>query len=106
MPPSEITAALRRVTLTGQAHPVLCGSSLRYVGVQRLLDAVAAYLPSPLDKPPVIGHHPKKGTEITRKPEPRRAVLRAGLQDHQRRPRRPVVRAGLLGPAQVGQPGL
>ena len=51
-------------------HPVLCGSSLRYVGVQRLLDAVGAYLPSPLDKPPVVGHHPKKGTEITRKPSP------------------------------------
>jgi elongation factor G len=65
---SEIVAALRRVTLTGRVHPVLCGSSLRYVGVQRLLDAVAAYLPSPLDRPPVIGHHPKKGTEITRKP--------------------------------------
>jgi elongation factor G len=68
--PDEIHAALRRATLTGQAHPVLCGSSLRYVGVQRLLDAVAAYLPSPLDKPPVVGHHPKKGTEITRKPSP------------------------------------
>ena len=104
LPASEISAALRRVTLTGQAHPVLCGSSLRYVGVQRLLDAVAAYLPSPLDKPPVVGHHPKKGTEITRKPEPGRAVLRAGLQDHQRCPRRPLVRPGLLGPAQVRQP--
>jgi elongation factor G len=67
---SEIIAALRRVTLTGHAQPVLCGSSLRYVGVQRLLDAVAAYLPSPLDKPPVTGHHPKKGTEISRKPSP------------------------------------
>jgi elongation factor G len=66
----EIVAALRRATLTGLVHPVLCGSSLRYVGVQRLLDAVAAYLPSPLDKPPVVGHHPKKGTEITRKPNP------------------------------------
>jgi elongation factor G len=70
LPVSEITAALRRVTLTGHAHPILCGSSLRYVGVQRLLDAVAAYLPSPLDKPPVTGHHPKKATEITRKPSP------------------------------------
>jgi elongation factor G len=66
--PAQIHAALRRVTLTGGAHPILCGSSLRYVGVQRLLDAVAAYLPSPLDRPPVIGHHPKKGTEIARKP--------------------------------------
>src|SRR6516162_850808 len=67
---SQIAAALRRATLTGLVHPVLCGSSLRYVGVQRLLDAVAAYLPSPLDKPPVVGHHPKKGTEITRQPDP------------------------------------
>ena len=67
---AHIVAALRRTTLTGLVHPVLCGSSLRYVGVQRLLDAVAAYLPSPLDKPPVVGHHPKKGTEITRKPDP------------------------------------
>jgi elongation factor G len=64
----QVHAALRRATLTGQVHPVLCGSSLRYVGVQRLLDAVATYLPSPLDKPPVVGHHPKKGTEITRRP--------------------------------------
>ncbi|MFI5453994.1 MAG: elongation factor G [Isosphaerales bacterium] len=68
LPQGQIVAALRRVTLTGQVHPVLCGSSLRYVGVQRLLDAVAAYLPSPLERPPVVGHHPKKGTEITRKP--------------------------------------
>jgi elongation factor G len=68
--PGQVHAALRRVTLTGQVHPILCGSSLRYVGVQRLLDAVAAYLPSPLDRPPVIGHHPKKGTEISRKPSP------------------------------------
>jgi elongation factor G len=65
-----IHAALRRATLTGRAQPVLCGSSFKYVGVQRLLDAVAAYLPSPLDRPPIVGHHPKKGTEIHRKPSP------------------------------------
>ncbi len=65
---SDIIAALRRATLTGRAQPVLCGSSFKYVGVQRLLDAVATFLPSPLDKPPVVGHHPKKGTELTRKP--------------------------------------
>ena len=67
---SDIHDALRRATLTGRAHPVLCGSSFKYVGVQRLLDAVSAYLPSPLDKPPVVGHHPKKGTELTRDPSP------------------------------------
>src|SRR3954452_23246318 len=68
--PGQITAALRRATLTGRAQPVLCGSSFKYVGVQRLLDAVAAYLPSPLDRPAVVGHHPKKGTEVVRKPDP------------------------------------
>jgi elongation factor G len=66
----QIIAGLRRATLTGRAQPVLCGSSFKYVGVQRLLDAVADYLPSPLDKPPVVGHHPKKGTEIVRNPSP------------------------------------
>jgi elongation factor G len=64
----QIVAALRRATLTGRAQPVLCGSSFKYVGVQRLLDAVADYLPSPLDKPPVVGHQPKKGTEVVRNP--------------------------------------
>jgi elongation factor G len=66
----QIVAALRRATLTGRAQPVFCGSSFKYVGVQRLLDAVAAYLPSPLDKPPIVGHHPKKGTELVREAEP------------------------------------
>ncbi len=65
-----IQGGLRRATLTGQAQPVLCGSSFKYVGVQRLLDAVALYLPSPLDKPPIVGHHPKKGTEVVRRPDP------------------------------------
>src|SRR4051812_30832303 len=67
---ASIVAALRRATLTGRAQPVLCGSSFKYVGVQRLLDAVAAYLPSPLDRPPVVGHHPKKATEIVRESDP------------------------------------
>ncbi len=65
-----IHEALRRATLTGRAQPVLCGSSFKYVGVQRLLNAVSAYLPSPLDVPPIVGHHPKKGNEIERKPSP------------------------------------
>ncbi|AGA24923.1 elongation factor G [Singulisphaera acidiphila] len=66
----QIIAGLRRATLTGRAQPVLCGSSFKYVGVQQLLNAVSAYLPSPLDRPPVVGHHPKKGTEVVRKPSP------------------------------------
>ncbi|NLT72879.1 MAG: elongation factor G [Chloroflexi bacterium] len=47
--------ALRRATLTGRAIPVLCGSSLKNVGVVPLLDAVIAYLPSPLDVPAIEG---------------------------------------------------
>ncbi len=67
---ADINAGLRRATLTGRAQPVFCGSSFKFVGVQRLLDGVAAFLPSPMDRPPVVGMHPKKGTEVRRKPDP------------------------------------
>jgi len=70
MDADAIYAALRRSTVASKIQPVLCGSSFKYVGVQRLLDAVAAYLPSPMDRPPVVGHHPKKGTDLARKPDP------------------------------------
>lgn len=55
----EIIAALRAGTIAGTIHPVLCGSALQNRGVQPLLDAVVAYLPSPLDIPPVSGVDPK-----------------------------------------------
>jgi elongation factor G len=58
----ELIAALRRATLANKLVPILCGSSLKNKGVQPMLDAVVAYLPSPLDKPPVTGVVP--GTEI------------------------------------------
>jgi elongation factor G len=56
--PAEIRRLLRVGTLTRVLQPVLCGSSLDYVGVQPLLDAVGNYLPSPFDRPPVTGHNP------------------------------------------------
>ncbi len=56
--PDEIRAALRAGTLARRCQPVLCGSALRYVGVQPLLDAVCDYLPSPLDIPPIEGRDP------------------------------------------------
>ncbi|MGH2389886.1 MAG: elongation factor G [Chloroflexota bacterium] len=55
----ELKAALRKGVLAGKINPVLCGSSLRNKGVQPMLDAVIAYLPSPLDLPPVIGTDPR-----------------------------------------------
>jgi len=56
-----IHRAVRKGTLAGKLHPVFVGSALKYIGVQRLLDGVVAYLPSPIDKPPIIGH--KDGDE-------------------------------------------
>lgn len=48
-----LTAALRELTLSGEVVPVLCGAAYRDIGVEPLLDAVVAYLPSPLDRPAV-----------------------------------------------------
>ncbi|MBM4417403.1 MAG: elongation factor G [Chloroflexi bacterium] len=58
IPGERIHAALRAATLRNQLVPVLCGSSLRNKGVQPMLDAVVAYLPSPIDVPPVSGTAP------------------------------------------------
>ncbi|MCH7994105.1 MAG: elongation factor G [Planctomycetes bacterium] len=51
--PQDLRKAVREATIARRLFPVLCGSSLRYIGVQPLLDAVCAYLPSPLDAPPI-----------------------------------------------------
>ena len=53
----DLRRALRKGTLAGAINPVLCGSAFKNKGVQRLLDAVVDFLPSPLDKPPVEGQH-------------------------------------------------
>ena len=61
---AEIRAAIRAATLRLELTPVLCGSALKFIGVQRMLDAVCDYLPSPLDVPPVIGRDAhKEGVE-------------------------------------------
>ena len=54
----EVRRAVRKATLAGAITPVLCGASFKNKGVQKLLDAVIDYLPSPTDKPPVTGHLP------------------------------------------------
>jgi elongation factor G len=60
----ELLAALRQATLDGRLVPVLCGSALRNKGVQRVLDAVVDYLPSPLEVPPIVGTDPETGDEV------------------------------------------
>ena len=62
----EILNALRVATINQTINPVLCGSSFRNKGVQRLLDAVVSFLPSPMDIPPVEGTDPNTGDTITR----------------------------------------
>ena len=52
---AELQAAIRRATSAMRITPVLCGSAFKYKGIQRLLDAVVDYLPSPRDVPPVQG---------------------------------------------------
>jgi len=61
--PDRLKQAIRKATLDIGFTPVLCGSSFKNKGVQPLLDAVIAYLPSPLDVPPVEGIEPVKGEE-------------------------------------------
>ncbi|MBI3816557.1 elongation factor G [Candidatus Peregrinibacteria bacterium] len=63
----ELRRGIRMATVKNKIYPVLCGSSLKNMGVQLVLDAVVAYLPSPLDIPPVRGHDPKTEVEIERK---------------------------------------
>ena len=64
-----INSALRRGTLESLFTPVHCGSSKMYQGVQQLLDLVVDCLPSPLDRPPVEGTHPKTKEVSLRKPD-------------------------------------
>ena len=65
----EIRAALRKATLSMHINPIICGSSFKNKGVQPLLDAVCAYLPSPLDTPEISGTDPRDPEKvITRKP--------------------------------------
>ena len=62
----EIKAAIRQGTIALQFNPVLCGTAFKYKGIQKLLDAVVDYLPSPLDIPAIAGVNPETGAEETR----------------------------------------
>ena len=62
----EIKAALRKATLENRIVPVICGTSFKNKGVQKLLDAVVDYMPSPLDVPPIKGIDPRTEKETER----------------------------------------
>ena len=62
----EIIAEIRKATLSRKIVPVMCGSAFKNKGIQTLLDAVAAFLPSPLDMEEVAGINPKTGAPESR----------------------------------------
>lgn len=62
----ELKKAIRTATLTVEFFPVVCGSAFKYKGVQPMLDAVIAYLPSPVDVPAIKGINPDTDEEIER----------------------------------------
>ena len=71
VPEDLLRKTLRKGTLEGLFTPVHCGSAKMYQGVQQLLDLVVDCLPSPLDRPPVEGLHPKTKEPVVRKPDPK-----------------------------------
>ena len=68
IPTDKIRAAIRRATVAVEMVPVVCGSSYRNKGVQKLLDAVVDYMPAPTDIPAIKGVNPKTDEEEDRKP--------------------------------------
>ncbi len=62
----EMMEAIRKAVIDMSFSPVLCGSAFKNKGVQAVLDAVCAYLPSPMDLPPVEGTNPKTDEAVTR----------------------------------------
>ena len=68
VPQDMIRKAIRRATVSGSMVPVVCGTSYKNKGVQKLLDAIVEYMPSPLDIPAIGGTNPKTGEELTREP--------------------------------------
>jgi elongation factor G len=79
--PAALRAALRRATLAAKVVPVLCGSARERIGVQPLLDAIAGYLPSPADRPPLVGTLPGDGGEIVeRRADPDAPVCMAAFK--------------------------
>ncbi len=69
---AEIKAAIRKLTVSSQIYPVLCGSAFKNRGVQPMLDAVVDYLPSPLDVPATEGHDIRDEEKVVeRHPDPK-----------------------------------
>jgi elongation factor G len=80
---TEIKQAIRTAVLSGKFYAVTGGDG-RGVIVEKVLDLVNDYLPSPLDRGSTWGTHPKTGDEIERKPAEDAAICSFGIQNHYR----------------------
>ncbi|WP_311478170.1 elongation factor G [uncultured Gulosibacter sp.] len=74
---AEIQAAIRQLTIAGDAFPVICGTAFKNRGVQPMLDAVVAYLPSPLDVPPMKATLPNDPETVVERPSSKDAPFAA-----------------------------
>ncbi|MCL2877222.1 MAG: elongation factor G [Acidobacteria bacterium] len=75
---ADLRRAIREATLAGRMVPVMCGTALKYMGVQPVMDAVCYYLPSPLDRLPAQGTNPGTGESVelpTRRDAPFSALV-------------------------------
>ena len=100
---AEIVSAIRKGCLTNQLQPVLCGSALKHIGIQPLLDAVVDYLPSPMEVPPVVGHASLTSSEeIYRHADPEEPFSALVFKITSRQPRRPELHADLQRDAEDG----
>ena len=68
VPQAKIRAAIRKATIENEMVPVVCGTSYKNKGVQKMLDAIVDYLPSPLDVPAIKGVNPKTEEEEEERP--------------------------------------
>lgn len=66
----DVLETIRKATINLSIVPVLCGASFKNKGIQRLLDAVVNFMPSPIDVGAVHGTHPDSGVELARNPDP------------------------------------
>ncbi|CAN5542693.1 elongation factor G [soil metagenome] len=69
--PTELKKVVRDATISLDITPVFCGSAFKNKGVQRLLDGVLDFLPSPMDVPPLTGFVPRTDREVLRAPDPK-----------------------------------
>ncbi|MGA6927528.1 MAG: elongation factor G [Desulfosarcina sp.] len=104
-----ILAAIRKATVDLKLVPVLCGSALKNKGIQPLLDAIVAFLPSPVDVPAIKGLHPDTGETLVCLPDERAPlvalIFKVSMVEGRKLSYVRVYRGALLAGSEVFNPG-